>query len=65
MPLRDPRLGGDAADIQTSFIPELARAVGAFAGHPRIESWQARLYARPAFHRAIERGGAYDFAQPV
>ena len=53
------------ADIQMSFIPELARAVGAFAGHPRIEAWQARLYARPAFHRAIERGGTYDFAQPI
>ena len=63
-----PWLFGDlftAADIQTSFIPELARAVGAFAGHPLIEAWQARLYARPAFHRAIERGGAYDFAQPA
>ena len=54
-----------AADIQMSFIPELARAVGAFAGHPRIEAWQARLYARPAFHRAIERGGTYAFARSL
>lgn len=63
-----PWLFGDlftAADIQTSFIPELARAVGSFAGHSRIEAWQARLYARPAFHRAIDRGGPYDFAQPL
>ena len=62
-----PWLFGDrftAADIQTSFIPELAQAVGAFAGHQRIEAWQARLYARPGFHRAIERGGVYGFAQP-
>ena len=63
-----PWLFGDlftAADIQTSFIPELARAVGSFAGHPQIEAWQQRLYARPAFHRAIERGGAYDFAHAL
>jgi glutathione S-transferase len=53
-----------AADIQMSFIPELARAIGAFAGHPGIAAWQSRLYARPGFHRAIGRGGAYDFAQP-
>jgi glutathione S-transferase len=51
-----------AADIQMSFIPELAKAVGAFDGHPKITAWQARLYARPAFHRSIERGGPYDFA---
>ncbi|MEY4269646.1 MAG: hypothetical protein RLZZ58_862 [Pseudomonadota bacterium] len=54
-----------AADIQMSFIPELARAVGVFDGHAKITSWQARLYARPAFHRSIERGGAYDFAASV
>ena len=54
-----------AADIQMSFIPELAKAVGAFSGHPAITAWQRRLYARPAFHRAIARGGAYDFAQPI
>jgi len=50
-----------AADIQMSFIPELANAVGAFSGHPEIAAWQARLYVRPAFHRSIARGGAYDF----
>jgi glutathione S-transferase len=54
-----------AADIQMSFIPELANAVGAFAGHANIAAWQNRLYARPAFHRSIERSGTYDFAAPV
>ena len=54
-----------AADVQMSFIPELAREVGAAGVHPAIEAWQARLYARPAFHRAIARGGPYSFAQPV
>jgi glutathione S-transferase len=54
-----------AADIQMSFIPELARAVGDAGNHPRIEAWQRRLYARPAFHRSVARGGAYAFAKPV
>jgi glutathione S-transferase len=54
-----------AADIQMSFIPELARAIGAMGNYPAIEAWQNRLYARPGFHRAIERGGHYSFAQPV
>ena len=51
-----------AADIQMSFIPELARAVGAFQGHEKIAAWLNRLYARPAFRRSIARGGAYSFA---
>jgi glutathione S-transferase len=54
-----------AADIQMSFIPELALAVGAAGNHPQIEEWQRRLYARPAFHRSIARGGTYTFAKPV
>jgi glutathione S-transferase len=54
-----------AADIQMSFIPELARAVGAAGDHSAVEAWQRRLYARAGFHRAIARGGAYAFAEPV
>jgi glutathione S-transferase len=54
-----------AADIQMSFIPELALAVGAAGNHPLIDAWQRRLYARPAFHRSIARGGTYTFAKPV
>ena len=54
-----------AADIQMSFIPELARAVGAAGDHPAIEAWQNRLYARRGFDRAIARGGPYSFAQPI
>jgi glutathione S-transferase len=64
----DDWLMGDlftAADIQMSFIPELARSVGAAGDHPAIEAWQRRLYARPGFHRAIARGGDYEFAEPA
>lgn len=52
-----------AADIQMSFIPELAAAVGAFEGHEKIRAWQSRLYMRPAFKRSIERGGIYNFVK--
>ncbi len=54
-----------AADIQMSFLPELATAIGAFEGRPIIAAWQKRLYTRPAFHRSIKRGGTYDFATPI
>ena len=54
-----------AVDIQMSFIPELANAIEAFDGHPRIAAWQKRMYKRPAFHRSIKRGGSYDFAVPI
>ena len=54
-----------AADIQMSFIPELARAVDALGERPIIEAWQRRLYARPGFHRAIAKGGPYSFAAPI
>ena len=38
----------------------------AFAGlvderHPRLREYLARLQARPAYRRAIEKGGAYAF----
>lgn len=50
-----------AADIQVSFVPELAHAVGLLGAHPNIRSWLARLYARPAFESSLRIGGAYRF----
>jgi glutathione S-transferase len=63
-----PWLLGDlftAADIQLSFVPELARALGSIDPYPRLEAWLNRLYARPAFERSIARGGTYKFAGPA
>jgi glutathione S-transferase len=60
-----PWLLGDlftAADIQLSFVPELARALGSIAAYPKIEVWLERLYERPAFKASILRGGPYKFA---
>lgn len=54
---------GDAltgADIQLSFVGEVARAFGRGANHPNIVAWVERLHARPAFRRSVEKGGAYN-----
>lgn len=54
---------GDAltgADIQMSFPLEAAVARGGLdATRPRLMAWLARIHARPAYQRAIERGGPY------
>jgi glutathione S-transferase len=60
---RDWLLGDfTAADIQMSFVGELARVYGLHAAHPNIAAWVARFQARPAYKAALEKGGAYAFA---
>jgi len=52
-----------AADIQMSFPVEAANARGALGeGTPGLRQWLARAHARPAYGRALERGGPYDYA---
>ncbi len=48
------------ADIQMSFVGEAAR--GLRAQFPHIDAWVARFQARPAYRRALERGGPYGLA---
>lgn len=49
-----------AADIALSFPLEAAAARGGLdAGRPRLAAWLERIHARPAYRRALERGGAY------
>jgi glutathione S-transferase len=59
-------IGADfsAADIQMSFPIEAAnQRAGLGAGKtPRLLDWLRRAHARPAYQRALERGGKYDFA---
>lgn len=56
-------LAGDAlsaADIQMSFPLEAATARGgADRGYPRIAKFLEAVHARPAYQRALERGGPY------
>ena len=50
-----------AADIQMSFPLEAASArAGLDQGHPKAMAWLARIHARPAYQRAIEKGGEYS-----
>jgi len=50
-----------AADIQVSFPVEAARARGGLdAKRPRLMAWLERIHARPAYQRALERGGPYE-----
>jgi glutathione S-transferase len=52
-----------AADIQMSFPVEAAAAWGLRAGLPKLGSYIERIRARPAYRRAIERGGPYDLSK--
>jgi len=60
---RDEWFAGDefsAADIQMSFPVEAAQArAGLDASRPRLMAFLDRIRARPAYWRAIERGGEF------
>jgi glutathione S-transferase len=50
-----------AADIQISFVLEAASARSGFgAKHPKLAAFLERIHARPAYKRALERGGPYE-----
>jgi len=50
-----------AADIQMSFVGEAFAARGGLdADKPRMWEWLKRIHARPAYQRAVERGGPYE-----
>ena len=50
-----------AADVQMSFPLEAAAARGgAMDAYPKIKAFLARIHARPAYQKALERGGPYD-----
>ena len=52
-----------AADIQMSFpLEAAAQRAGLDAHWPRLKDFLARIHARPAYQRALERGGPYSFA---
>ncbi|WP_309090507.1 glutathione S-transferase [Phenylobacterium sp.] len=51
-----------AADIQMSFVGEVARAFGRLQTRPNLGAWVARFQARPAYRKALEAGGAYNLA---
>ena len=51
-----------AADIMMSFPLEAASSLGGLnASRPNLMSFLARIHARPAYQRALGRGGPYAF----
>jgi glutathione S-transferase len=51
-----------AADIQLSFVGELAAGRFGIVQYPNVEAWVKRFQTRPAYQAALARGGAYSFA---
>jgi glutathione S-transferase len=53
-----------AADIQMSFPVEIARARAGLTREtrPHLSAYLDAIHTRPAFRRALERGGPYDLA---
>ena len=50
-----------AADVQLSFPLEAAAArAGLDNSRPRLMGWLERIHARPAYHRALEKGGPFE-----
>ena len=51
-----------AADVMLSFPLEAAGSRHGLTGHPKLTAWVAAVHARPAYRRALEKGGAYAYA---
>jgi glutathione S-transferase len=47
------------ADIQMSFVPEVAKAMGKLPEYPHMAAWIERMHARPAWKTALEKSGPY------
>jgi len=58
-------LVGDAlsgADIMMSFVGEVAGARADRSSFPNLDAWVRRFQQRPAYRKALQRGGPYAFA---
>ena len=47
------------ADVQMSFVAEVAKAFGRLPDFPAMQAWIERLHNRAAWKKALERGGPY------
>lgn len=54
--------GLTGADIQMSFVAEMAGVFKRLGPYPALAGWIGRMHARPAFQRSVEKGGDYRFA---
>lgn len=51
-----------AADVQMSFVGEVAGAFGLRSQFPNLDAWTTRLHERPGYLASIARGGPYSMA---
>ena len=52
------------ADVQMSFpVEAAAQRAGLDASRPKLLEFLKKIHARPAYQRALERGGPYSFAR--
>jgi glutathione S-transferase len=61
---RDYLLGKQltGADVQLSFVGELAAARFDCSAYPNMIAWVRRFQVRPAYQAALEQGSPYAFA---
>jgi len=53
-----------AADVQMSFpLEAAAQRAGLGDSRPKLMAFLKRIHARPAYRRALQRGGPYSFAE--
>ncbi|MGH8442536.1 MAG: glutathione S-transferase family protein [Nevskiaceae bacterium] len=60
---RGPWFAGEeltAADVQMSFPVEAAASRAGLGDCPRLKAWLERVHARPAYRRALEKGGPFE-----
>lgn len=50
------------ADVQMLFPLETLVAMGQADDYPAIKAWVKKIHDRPAYQRALEKGGEYDYA---
>ncbi len=50
-----------AADVQLSFVPQVAGLLYTLEPFGNLAAFLDRIHARPAYQRAIERGGPYAY----
>ena len=49
------------ADVQLSFVAEIAPLLHPAGTLPNLDAMRDRFQARPAYQRALQKGGRYDF----
>jgi glutathione S-transferase len=50
------------ADVMMSFPVEAAKSRAGLGTRPKLAAWLEKVHARPAYQRALEKGGAYAYA---